>query len=353
MMKRETWAPKFLLGLCALASIGLVFAFSNQAKAEEPEKLLPANSIVYFQYDGSVKNKKAFEQTAVYESFYKSGFVDVLNNVFTVLIQEASKASIRSGNHKGKEKSAQNLKDAKALFATVIKQGASLSVSLPEGQNGPPLPSVTLVVKGVGKYEPKLRKGLSNLFEQEGVKLKTETIKGRKVSKFVIPDTPGIEAGWWVEGEHLVIVVGMNALKKALDVATGDAPNITTNRLYKKYVLKKVDFSRESIGWINLGALRKTFGEFPLPMPSQKNRVKTINDLLTTLGLHNLGAIVSQSGYKGKSTWTETTIEAPGKRTGILKMSAMKTFKLTDLPPLPEKVTSFSVASIDYANFYK
>ena len=107
-----------------------------------------------------------------------------------------------------------------------------------------------------------------------------------------------MEIGWWAEGDHLVIVLGVNAIDSAVDVAAGDAPNISTNPLYKKYVAQEVPFARDSISWFNIGVLRSKFGGMPLPLPreegareeGQEGEPKTVNDLFKTLGLHNLGA---------------------------------------------------------------
>lgn len=352
MMKRIKWERGLLLGLCTLMSIGLTFGFDDGLKTQEAQNLHPANSVIYFEYDGSAKHKEAWENTAAYESLYKSGLMDIFNKVVTTLLGEAEKGFARNNINFKLGGMKKNLANAKDLFSTVLKEGASISVALPEKNQGPPIPTATIVVKGISKYEPQIRDFLSAAFEQEGLEIKAETIKGRKCFKFVIPETPGIEVGWWVEGDHLVIVVGMNPLQNSVSVAAGDSPNVTTNALYKKYVSEKSEFERDSVGWFNFGALRETFGEMPIPSPSKKNEPKKVIELLTTLGLHNLGAIVSQSGYKGKSIWTETTIEAPGKRTGLLGIADVAPFKLSDLPPLPVKTQGFSAGSVDYEKYY-
>ncbi|NQV25783.1 MAG: DUF1559 domain-containing protein [Rhodopirellula sp.] len=156
------------------------------------------------------------------------------------------------------------------------------------------------------------------------------------------PNTPGIEVGIWAEGEHLMIVAGMNAVATGVSVAAGDSPNLTTNTLWKKY--NDADgFEVTSVSWLDFKSFREMFGQMPIPTSPGK----TIDDALQTLGLHNLDAVAYQYGYQGKSLWSETAIEIDGPRTGLLALSDQKLMTLADLPPLPANTNGFKAVRID------
>lgn len=74
---------------------------------------------------------------------------------------------------------------------------------------------------------------------------------------------PGIEVGIWAEGEHLVIVAGMNNVDAGIAAASGEAPNLTTNEVWKKYNYDADGFEFTSFSWLDFESLRKTFGQMP------------------------------------------------------------------------------------------
>ena len=112
-------------GLCVGVSIGQ----GRDEKTPAPETLLPAGSIIYVGWDGNEAHQKAWEQTAAYESLYKTGLADLIKKAFVMIVRESGCRET----------------DFLKIFNSISQKGFSLSVSLPE-QPGPPLPRAVVVL---------------------------------------------------------------------------------------------------------------------------------------------------------------------------------------------------------------
>ena len=325
---------QLFLGLLAGAfGIGLTLTLAAAATQDDKprpvEELIPAGTVLFAGQDGMEKHKAAWEQTAAYESMYESGMVRVVEKVFEWVGQ-------MSGSQQNPEVE-QALKHLEA-------HGLTIAVSLPVAQ-GPPIPQVTIVLHEAAKYEPMLSGLARSLGGAAGAQFDQQDVQDRTITRAMIPNSPGIEVGIWAEGEHLIVVAGRDAVRAGISVAKGDAPNLTTNKLWTKYNYDTKGFETTSVGWLDFKSLRNTFGQIPIPESSGK----TINDVLKTVGLHNVDTIAGQYGYKGKALWSETAVEVDGPRTGLLALSDQKPMTLADLPPLPSNTNGFNAMRIEPA----
>ncbi|MBT4866830.1 MAG: hypothetical protein HON53_17135, partial [Planctomycetaceae bacterium] len=387
---RIAWG--LILGICGTAFIGLGWAQVPAGKAVAVETLLPANSVIYVGATGKDAQKAAWEQTAAHDALYKTGLMAVIEKTFASLGAEAPqneqmKAMQKAGEH-------------------IQNKGFSVAISMPNpnagGPPAPPIPSITVVLHDSAMLEAGLNEMLKE-FAPPDIQINEQTIQGRKVTSVPVPDVPlPLEVSWWSEGPHLVITAGMGAAQSAISVATGKSPNITADPNWKKYNAKNADFDVAFVGWFDFGSLRKQFGEIQVPLPPigggfgppvpntdaapdaaeaaseegdsgaafgplradqvavlqdapreivQPATIK-INDVLKALGLDTVGSIVSRSGFKGKALWSETTLEAPGPKRGLLAYWDQKPITLNDLPPLPFGQNGFYACSVDWSKFY-
>ncbi len=341
MSQRQTrfgWG--LVLGLCGCIGIGMSIGHAQQARTPAVETLLPANSVLYLRFDGNDAHKAAWEQTAAYDALYKTGLMDVVQKVFTFVGQQA-------GGDKG-----QNLDTFKQVYEQIIGKGLSLAVSVSAGQ-GPPAAQATLVLHESAKLEPGLSEFIKKAAKGE-IEFASHHVGGHKVTSGLIPNTPGIEVGWWTQGQHLVIVAGMQAVETAIAVADGKAANISTNPLWKKYrPRQQAGFEVSCVSWFDVGTLRKMFGRTPVPVPGANlDAPLTVSRILEALGLNTLGALACRSGYKGRAMWSETTLEAPSPRKGLMAFANQKSISMADLPPLPSGTNGFCACSVDWPKFY-
>ena len=285
-------------------------------------------------WDGNAAHQKAWEQTAAYEALYKTGLADLIKKVFVMIVRQSG----------GRET------DFLKFFNSISPKGLSVSISLPE-QPGPPLPRAVVVLHEGKPLEP-LLSGFLKKAVRNDMKFSTVTIGTRKVTRAVIPNTPGIEVGWWTEGEHLVFAVGMGVVKSVIAVADGKAANITTDPLWKKYREQKTEFEMSTLVWLDFGSLREKFVAFPLPGSDPNTGPFTVNTILERLGLDKTGALVYRSGYRGRAQFSETVLESPAPHRGLLALSDQPPISLEDLPLLPVETSGFHARSIDWSKTY-
>jgi len=317
-------------GLVVTVCLTWQIVAAQQEDSPPPESLLPADAILYVGFDGTAAHQEAFEKTAAYDALYKTGLMDVIQKVIDAAGQIAGSAE------------ADGIRDG---YETIVENGVSISVALgPDG--GPPLPYATIVLHEAAELEPALSALIAQLAEGE-IDISERDVNGRTVTGGLIPDTPGIGFGWWTEGNHIVVAVGMAAAEASISIAEGERPNITTNPLWTKYREAETDFDVNSVCWFDFGALREKFSEMPIP-----GQPFTVSEVLEVLGLDQMGAIVNQSGFKGRTMWSETVLNAPGPRKGLLALLDQKPITLADLPPLPFGNTGFAACSVDWSKFY-
>lgn len=315
-----------ILTICLTAGL-LTIATGQTPQTKPAAELLSADTVIYYTADGSAKHKAAWEKTAAYESMYQSGVMDTVEK----LIEFATTQGGQQARPKELDDAIQHLE----------AHGASLSIALAE--QGPPLPTVTLVLHDAAKMRDTLIQLAQEQARGMNMEFEKRDVKGRSVMSSIVPRSPGVEIGFWNEGNHLVVAAGINAVESAVDVANGDAPNIKDNENWKNYQLSTAKSEATSVTWLDFAAIRTKFGQFPLPQPMEGS----INDGLKALGLHNLGTLAWQYGYKGKALWSDGHVEVDGPKTGLLSLLDQDSFTLQDLPPLPKNVNGFYATKFD------
>jgi len=339
-MSRLMWGT--LLGSCLIAAFTLSSSRAQNGVAQSPDKLIPKDALLFIRWDGTKAHAQAFSETAAHEALYESGLMPVLEKAFNGIASQPGPAgSILDG-------------PAGQALSHIKDNGVRLAVALAApGPNGPPmpLPYSVAVFPQAGQFSEALGQVLEQMARMQ---VESQEIDGRQISMFVIPDSPGIELGWWVEGEHLMVAAGMNSLPVAVAVASGEAPNITENPLWKEFGPESVDFEMTGLSWLDVGKLRDTFGQMPipLPMPGPDGQPLTVNAIAKVVGLDNVGAAISQSGYKGKALWSETVLQVEGEKRGLLALGDHETFTFDQLPPLPVDTTTFAAGSFSLSKFY-
>jgi prepilin-type processing-associated H-X9-DG protein len=325
-------SQRVVLGLAVLGMFAVTgsMAWSQKAKPVSPAALMPAGTVMLIQSDGSAAHQAAWEKTAAYEAFRKTGLVDALVTTVREIVEQSQDEHANA---------------VMEIAGFLSEHGMTASVGLLPS-DGPSLPYLTVVAHDAGPHGGILDQFIDVLPEAELVK---EQVSGRKVTRVMIPDSPGVELAWWAEGEHLVLTVGLGAVDAAIQVAEGKSPNFAATANGKKLAAKPT-FDRTDIFWFDFALLRDRFGAIPVPVEEPK----TVADILETLGLNSLNHVLVQSGYKGRSLWSTIDVDAPGPRKGLLGMTETETALMTlnDLPPLPVNHTGFVAQTMSLSAAY-
>ena len=319
------------LGLGAMLYAALALGGSEE-KSPPAESLLPADAVLYVTRAGGTELQQAWEQTAAYDAVEKTGLNDTIDALITS-VAELAAGDVDPRFHEA--------------LRRIDQHGFSLAVSLPD-REGPPMPFGVLILHEGADAEPLLEQRLPALIDSR-FRPTERQVESRTVTAGMLP--PIGELGWWTEGRHLVIVVGPDSVNAAIAVAAGKSSNITTSPLWKKYGPTSSEFAVRHAGWIDLGRLRQMAAL--LPVPAQDDRTASAGEILSALGLDQLGVLAHRSGYKGRSLWSETRLEAPAPRQGLLDLTVAAPIALDDLPPLPERLSAFRAYRADPAQIYE
>ncbi len=322
----------FGLMLCGIVALGWTWSWAQgKAKQAEPLALIPAGTVLLASSDGDAAHQAAWEKTAAYEAFRKSGLLDTLTKMVREVLEQLPDERAHA---------------AVEIFEFVNQNGLTISIGFAPG-NGPGIPYLTVVAHNAGPHGGALDQFVEALGPDAELKIEKRN-PGGTVSRVVLPGTPNVELGWWAQGEHLVLVLGVGAVDAAIAVAEGKSPNFAATPQGKKLAAKPT-FDRTGLFWLDFAALRGRFGDIPLPSPQQP----TITDVLKTLGLDKLNSVLAQSGYKGRSLWSTVDVDAPGSRKGLLGLAdPATTMSLSDLPPLPVSHVGFFAQSLSLADAY-
>lgn len=327
---RIAWGSLLTVGV--LVCVGLSMTYAQRAKTPAPETLLPQNSVIYLGWDGNEAHRATWEKTAAHDSLYKTGAVDLVKKLVAFISEQLGEDGTR----------------AIEIFNQISDKGVSVSVAIADGA-GPPVPSAVIVLHDAAQFEKQVSQVVKEAVGED-VPIVTEKIGSRTVTRGIVPNTPGIEFGWWAEGKHLVVAGGINAVQSTIDVASGKSPNITKNELYREYS-QQDDFESSMLCWFDVSVLTRQFGPMQLPLPFPGEPV-TINDVLKKLGLDTAESVIHQSGFKGRSLWSETTINAPGPKRGLMAFTDQKPITLDDLPPLPPNCHGFYATGFEWSQSY-
>lgn len=321
-----SWSAVLVLVGAALVGPAL---FGQARPGPSPEKLLPAGTLLYVGWDGTDAHREAWQKTAAYDAIIQSGLSEVVTKLGSWAERQAGEAPVRM------------VMDS---LAHLGHKGVYLAVAVPAGDQGPPLPQLTIVVPAAGSAAKDLGALLGQLGMQD---FHTQTVDSRQITRGRIPSLPAAEIGWWAEEGHLVIAAGIGAVDAALQVAAGKSPNLGENPVYKQYQAK-ADFEVALVSWIDLATIRQLTGGIPISgtNPNQPGRV---SDVLKALGLENVGPAAIRVGFRDEALWSETTIAAPAPRSGVLAFAEQKPLSLSELPALPAGTDGFYSARLNWS----
>lgn len=321
----------------AVLVIGATWGLAQPAKKVPVDSLFPAKSIAYFSCDGLALHQEAWKKTAAYESLMESGLWDFVEKALTQLKKEA-------------QEKGQDFDQIRKGIELLAARGLSGAIGLTQAEGVPvPVPYSVLVLHDAADIAPFVNEMIKKA-NPEGIA--PLTISGRTVQTVSIPDAPpGSVFGWWTEGGHLVIAIGINAPQTVIAGLESGAPNVTTHPLYKEYRDPKPGFEVHTRAFVDLPLIRSTYENLPLPIPEGKEGL-AVKDVIAVLGLDQAGPIVFASGYRDRALWSEYRFDLGSSRQGLLTLMAQESFTLKDLPGIPPECSSFAAASFNPSKAY-
>jgi hypothetical protein len=320
-------AAGLVLGVGVASAVAFALAGTED---RAPDSLLPADSVVYFGWDGTEKHKAEWEKSASYEALDKTHFLRTLTDFGVSFIPADAPVSAES---------------VRQLLEGLGRKGFSVAVSFPKAQ---PIPQVVVVLHQAASLESAFNSAIPKL-AGDSVKFETVTLRGRHVTRGTVAQA---ELAWWADGGHLVLAFGPGVVEATLDVADGKSPPISQSANWRTYREEPKDYQAIMAAWCDVAALRARYGDFALQEKSDKEPKFTVGQLIDLLGGEHLGKVAMRCGLKDRALLSEITIDAPAPRTGILALADQAPITLADLPPLPDGSTGFAAGSFNFGKAY-
>jgi hypothetical protein len=318
----------------------LLFLAPQVARAQEtPEQLLSAGTQIYLRWDGVDAHRAAFEKSAL-GAMLKGDTGKFFDGVVKQLQQSAGSALTVAGLLSGKppeqlEKLQADASEATKLLGLFSEKGLILAV---EGRAILPAPQAqaTLIIPDAGDKSKALFGAIKLIAGLADIPIKETKTLERTV--FSIQAEP-VHITWWLEGKHAVLLVGTDKPEDAVKrMRTGNHARLVSSPMFKKLTEFK-DFETAARAYVDVAGIVKLAALLG----------KEATEIIDILGLNGLKTITFHSGFEGNAERGLVVIDAPGPRKGLLSLLNGKPFKLGDVPPLPDDVISWQMASFDPA----
>jgi hypothetical protein len=325
--------------------LALVLPACTQAQ-DKPEALLPGTTQLYLRWDGVDAHALDYARTAM-GKLLAGDTGHFITGLFEQL-QESLAGSLTvdqllQGVSPEKLKKIQaDAKEAPRALTLVAGHGFILAGEV-RGVN-PPQAELTLIVPGAGEKSTALFAAFRLIAALADAELKESKIDGKIVHHF---SHEFVHVAWWLEGKHAVLTAGSapaEALVKRRAPADAEA-RLTANPLFRKVSTFK-EFGTAARGFIDLPAMLKGI------KLGEKELDQHVAELVASSGLDGIKSITFYSGFDGDADRGLIEIDAPGPRKGLLSLAGGKPFDLSEVPPLPADVTSWSMANFDLQKTY-
>ncbi len=175
------------------------------------------------------------------------------------------------------------------------------------------------------------------------VKPKITDVDGHKIVLQKLDD--GTFSAYWVDDarkEDLIYIPSCQtesgvtmAASQVFATLDGKTPNATNNPARQALLKEEDGFVPVGITFFDLNSVRK------LPAAA------ALANVPRQLGVANVKKIDMRLGFQDKELVTITRVDAPKPREGLLALVDQPTFEKSNLPPIPEGVTGFSVVAFD------
>jgi hypothetical protein len=315
-----------------LAVALLVLAAPAAARAQKtPDRLLPAGSQLYLNWDGFGKHKAEYDKTAVAQmmkgdmgQFLRSTLRHAEEQLKTVLAGQIDAELLQSLTE-----------SCAGIMHTAGQHGFALGVEV--RKLDPPDVQAVLVLPKGGGSEKSVLSLLRTVLKLAGKEAKQTDVLGRKV--FHHEEGP-VHLAWWADDGDAVVALGTEGPESLLR-RLAKKKGITDRPLYKQ-VHAFEEFKPWARGYIDLAGLTKVIAGF------RPEAAKLIDEL----GLASLKSLTFHSGFDGPAELGLVQLDVGTARKGILRLLSKDKFTLADLPPMPADITSFSADSLEVSQLY-
>lgn len=350
--RRASDRPLGVLSLALLVTLGpaapeLARGQATRKAAAPPDlrplaRYVPREDLVlYLGSDGLDTQPDAWKKTAAYKLLNETNLGVMLEDVTAQLSAHALELS---PNRK------LGGADVVAIAKHLARYGFVFAVNQANPGGKPSPPVGTLVIRSVVGKEafPAVGRLMGTLMGA------SRTQKLMKAGRYVVVVPIG-EAkegatndtwAWWVEKESdLVIVLGRGNEGSTIAVMDGKRPNAVDHPVRSELARPEGGFTPIGQFFVDTAGFVKAFP----PAGARKDGQARFDAGLAQSGVARFDY---RWGFQDEALMTVTRLRAPRPRRGVLALLEQPLFDKGKLPPLPEGIESFTVASVDFGKVY-
>jgi len=351
---RCAWA-----GLACFMALAATVAVAADTPA--PERLLAADSALYWRFDGWEPHQAALDKTAFAE-LLRGDLGKLLDYVEQLAVKKLADDALRDSLLAGKRpEELLKLRAAAGrlplLWPAIRKQGVVVGVEI-TGKF--PTASVTIVLPR-GKPLFAIARLLASQFSDPPVeqKIKDRIVFVSEPKPEPVPDSspdkkdpptakppePPTRVLAWAEDDDLVIAISTESAEQMVGrVIDRRERNLLGSPIYKRAIGFN-DYETLSHGFVDIQRVLAEVAKTP--------DWAEVPKFVAGIGLGNVRQLFWHTGVEGRHQ--RYTVEAivPGERAGMLLLfSGSSDFRAADLPPLPPDLNQLHVFNLNLAGFY-
>ena len=296
------------------------------ARADAPERLLPATTQLYVRWDGIEAHRASYEKSALGKTLNEDTgkfLVGVYKQIQDNLGEALTVPQLLGGVDPDKlQKLQDDVSEAPKLVPTFTRNGFILAAEVRGIQ--PPQAQLTLILPGAGAEPKPFLSLIRLLLAQTKLEIKETKLAPGMVHHVTIEQ---VQLVWWIDDKDAVVVLGTDGPEAVVKRADEKTDRLADHPQFKKLQGFK-QFETAARGFLDTTSLVKF----------AKAQGKEASQIVDDLGLEGLQGVRFYFGFDLPADRTFIEIDMPGPRKGVLALADSKPFTLSELPPLPPDV---------------
>jgi hypothetical protein len=350
------------VGLACFVALGAAAAAADDSAT--PERLLAADSALYWRFDGWEPHRAALDKTAFAE-LMRGDLGKFLDYLEQLAIKELASQAMRDSLLAGKRpdellKLQAAVKQLPLLWQTICRHGvavgveitgkipsATVTIVLPHGK---PLYAITYVLarqtSDPSPVERTIKDRLVVVWEPRPEPVPESPVTIKDLAKAAAkPPEEHTRTLAWAEGDDLVVAISNESAERIVGrVLDRRERNLLGSPIFKRAVGFK-DYETLSHGFVDLQRVLAEVAKLP--------DWADVPKFARGIGMGNVRQLFWHTGVEGRHQRYTVEVVVPGEREGVLRLFAGSSdFLAGGLPPLPPDLNQLHVFNLNLTGFY-
>jgi len=317
-----------------LLAVGLAPVARGAGSAvDELTKVLPDDVVYFVATGGGAALEGDFQKSVLGRLWNDPGTQNFVGSIRTELMTMLEKEA-------DDEEVAKMVAMALEYACLVLDRPVAIGIARVEAEEGPP--ACVFAILDAGERKAELAAALTKLEEMIGEEEELAEIEVGSLKMHSLEDTDEVPVYWGWVGNRLVF-----ALNDAHGAVT---KHVVSPRVATTDHLKKISNQGDLLAaYYDVGKIWEIVNAFAASEGGEED-LAPVKAVFKELGLDSLGAVVARVGFSGSDLVSDSFVEAPAPRTGLL--AAFKPVDMALLGTVDAQAVSASAFNCDIAAIY-